>query len=75
MTPATPHPRHLLARPQITEGDLRDPHGEFFVVANPRVGVDDLWRHKYQLDLRLKPAFVPECDGVASFLLPTRAPW
>lgn len=51
--------RPLLAmiRAWMTEGELQDPFGEFFVVA-ASVPLQDLWTRMYRLELEMVPSFL-----------------
>eukprot|EP00898_Chlorokybus_atmophyticus_P006935 jgi/Chlat1/7242/Chrsp58S06891 len=49
-----------MVRSWVFEGELIDPYGEFFVVADPSVSETDLWRHRYHVEAPMLPAFIPE---------------
>lgn len=40
-------------------GQLRDPFAEFFVVADAKVRIEDLWSDMYHLNLDMLPSFIP----------------
>ena len=42
----------------VVAGELDDPRGEFFVVSDPAVPEEDLWRHRYRLDDGMLPPFI-----------------
>jgi gamma-tubulin complex component 3 len=44
----------------VVAGELDDPRGEFFVVSDPGVTEEDLWRHRYRLDDGMRPPFISE---------------
>lgn len=41
----------------MLEGELYDPHNEFFVSADMSIADEKLWREKYHLNLNMLPAF------------------
>merc|ERR1719183_205506 len=43
----------------MTEGELRDPFGEFFVCADASVPIEDLWTRMYSLEVEMVPCFMP----------------
>eukprot|EP00928_Gymnodinium_smaydae_P052702 TRINITY_DN3683_c0_g2_i1.p1 TRINITY_DN3683_c0_g2~~TRINITY_DN3683_c0_g2_i1.p1 ORF type:complete len:545 (+),score=87.06 TRINITY_DN3683_c0_g2_i1:104-1738(+) len=47
-----------MIRAWMTEGDLRDPFGEFFVCVDTSVSLDDLWTRMYSLDIEMVPCFI-----------------
>eukprot|EP00929_Paragymnodinium_shiwhaense_P013237 TRINITY_DN121102_c0_g1_i1.p1 TRINITY_DN121102_c0_g1~~TRINITY_DN121102_c0_g1_i1.p1 ORF type:complete len:982 (+),score=147.43 TRINITY_DN121102_c0_g1_i1:403-2946(+) len=47
-----------MVRAWMTEGELRDPYGEFFVCADTTVPLEDLWTSMYFLDVEMVPCFV-----------------
>mmetsp|Transcript_129338 Transcript_129338/g.234997 ORF Transcript_129338/g.234997 Transcript_129338/m.234997 type:complete len:864 (-) Transcript_129338:60-2651(-) len=51
-------PLLAMVRAWMTEGELRDPFGEFFVCANSSVDLQDLWQRMYSLDVDMVPCFV-----------------
>lgn len=42
----------------MTEGELQDPYGEFFVCAKASVPLDELWSRMYALDVEMVPCFL-----------------
>ena len=42
----------------MIEGEINDPHREFFVEWDPLVGDDRLWTEKYRLNYIMIPAFL-----------------
>ena len=47
----------------VVAGELDDPRGEFFVVSDPAVSEEDLWRHRYRLDHDMRPPFISEATA------------
>ena len=47
----------------LVAGELDDPRGEFFVVSDPAVSEEDLWRHRYRLDHDMRPPFISEATA------------
>lgn len=52
-------PMVAMVRAWMTEGELRDPFGEFFVCADAAVQLEDLWQRMYFLEVEMVPCFVP----------------
>lgn len=48
-----------MIRTWMTEGELRDPYGEFFVCADGGVPMADLWNRMYSLEIEMVPSFFP----------------
>lgn len=42
----------------ISEGELDDPYGEFFVAIDPSVTEEELWQRKYTLRADMLPPFI-----------------
>lgn len=42
----------------MLDGELNDPHGEFFVEGLPDVGLERLWSHKYRVRDAMMPCFI-----------------
>ncbi|CAJ1338902.1 unnamed protein product, partial [Effrenium voratum] len=51
-------PLLAMIRVWMTEGELQDPFGEFFVVADASVPLEDLWNRMYSLELEMVPSFM-----------------
>ncbi|CAL1161934.1 unnamed protein product, partial [Cladocopium goreaui] len=51
-------PLWSMIRAWMTEGELQDPYGEFFVVADASVPLEDLWNRMYSLELEMVPSFI-----------------
>ena len=49
-----------MVRAWVVAGELDDPRGEFFVVSDPAVAEEDMWRHRYRLDDGMRPPFISE---------------
>jgi len=47
-----------MLRAWMTEGELRDPFGEFFVCADSSVPLQDLWTRMYSLEIEMVPCFM-----------------
>jgi gamma-tubulin complex component 3 len=47
-----------MIRAWMTEGELRDPFGEFFVCADYGVPKEELWHRSYFLEIEMVPCFV-----------------
>merc|ERR1719159_2052002 len=48
-----------MVRAWMTEGELRDPFGEFFVCADASVPIEELWTRTYSLEVEMVPCFMP----------------
>ncbi|CAD7942577.1 unnamed protein product [Amoebophrya sp. A120] len=55
---ASAAPLHEMIRAWMTEGQLRDQLGEFFVFADATAKIQDLWHSMYFLNLEMIPSFV-----------------
>ena len=53
-------PMLQMVRAWVVAGELEDPRGEFFVVSDPAVGEEDLWRARYSLNDAMRPPFISE---------------
>eukprot|EP00927_Polykrikos_kofoidii_P054441 TRINITY_DN48852_c0_g1_i1.p1 TRINITY_DN48852_c0_g1~~TRINITY_DN48852_c0_g1_i1.p1 ORF type:complete len:931 (-),score=128.29 TRINITY_DN48852_c0_g1_i1:121-2913(-) len=51
-------PLLAMIRAWMTEGELQDPFGEFFVCADASVPLEDLWTRMYSLEVEMVPCFV-----------------
>jgi len=51
-------PLMIMIRAWMTEGELRDPFGEFFVCADSGVPLEELWQRSYSLEIEMVPCFV-----------------
>ncbi|CAK8997629.1 unnamed protein product [Durusdinium trenchii] len=51
-------PLWSMIRAWMTEGELQDPYGEFFVIADASVPLEDLWNRAYSLELEMVPSFI-----------------
>eukprot|EP00930_Biecheleria_cincta_P059782 TRINITY_DN45509_c0_g1_i1.p1 TRINITY_DN45509_c0_g1~~TRINITY_DN45509_c0_g1_i1.p1 ORF type:complete len:865 (-),score=178.93 TRINITY_DN45509_c0_g1_i1:319-2913(-) len=51
-------PLLAMIRAWMTEGELQDPFGEFFVCADSSVPLDDLWKRMYSLEIEMVPSFL-----------------
>lgn len=51
-------PLLAMIRAWMTEGELQDPFGEFFVCADASVPLEDLWTRSYWLDIEMVPSFM-----------------
>lgn len=51
-------PLLAMIRAWMTEGELQDPFGEFFVCADASVPLDDLWNRMYSLEIEMVPSFL-----------------
>lgn len=49
--------KHMLSR-WILEGEIIDPHGEFFIECLTEVGSDSLWHGKYRVRSSMLPTFI-----------------
>lgn len=47
-----------MLRRWITEGELDDPYGEFFVATDPTVSEEELWQRKYTIRQDMLPSFI-----------------
>jgi len=47
-----------MIRDWVTSGELRDPHGEFFVASDESKPPEALWRDKYTLRTSMLPSFI-----------------
>lgn len=44
----------------LIEGEINDPHSEFFIEVLPEVGTDRLWNDKYRVRETMLPCFISE---------------
>ncbi|CAO3611650.1 unnamed protein product [Cunninghamella echinulata] len=51
-------PFYEMLRRWITEGELDDPYGEFFVATDPTVSEEELWQRKYSIREDMLPSFI-----------------
>lgn len=51
-------PMYVMLSRWILDGELEDPHSEFFIAANPEVKGDRLWHDKYYVQESLVPSFI-----------------
>merc|ERR1711937_1049162 len=51
-------PLFSMIRVWMTEGELRDPFGEFFVCADSGKPLEELWQCSYFLEAEMVPCFV-----------------
>lgn len=51
-------PLLAMIRAWMTEGELQDPFGEFFVCADASVPLEDLWTSMYSLEVEMVPRFL-----------------
>lgn len=47
-----------MTRRWVSDGELDDPRGEFFVASDPSVPEEHLWRRRYRLDDEMLPPFI-----------------
>lgn len=47
-----------MMRVWMTEGELQDPFGEFFVCADASVPLEELWTRMYSMDVEMVPSFL-----------------
>ncbi|KAJ9083502.1 Microtubule-nucleating Tub4p (gamma-tubulin) complex component, variant 2 [Entomophthora muscae] len=51
-------PYHVMVKHWLYEGELWDPHQEFFVVCNLQVSDEEMWSKRYSLRQEMIPAFL-----------------
>lgn len=51
--------QYMLAK-WLIEGEINDPHSEFFIEVLPEVGTDRLWNDKYRVRETMLPCFISE---------------
>lgn len=51
--------QYMLAK-WLIEGEINDPHSEFFIEVLPEVGTDRLWNDKYRVRESMLPRFISE---------------
>lgn len=49
--------QYMLAK-WLIEGEINDPHSEFFIEVLPEVGTDRLWNDKYRVRESMLPCFI-----------------
>ncbi|KAJ4428063.1 hypothetical protein ANN_24077 [Periplaneta americana] len=52
-------PMYVMLSRWILDGELEDPHGEFFIAADLEVKGDLLWHEKYRVLESMVPSFIP----------------
>lgn len=51
-------PLQYMLEKWLIEGEINDPHAEFFVEVLPEVGTDRLWNDKYRVRESMLPCFI-----------------
>lgn len=50
----------------LLEGEINDPHSEFFIEVLPEVGTDRLWNDKYRVRESMLPSFISKYASLSS---------
>lgn len=53
-------PMQYMLSKWLLEGEINDPHSEFFIEILPEVGTDRLWSDKYRVREVMLPSFIPK---------------
>ncbi|KAI9328032.1 Spc98 family-domain-containing protein [Zopfochytrium polystomum] len=62
-------PFYNTLRKWIFEGELEDPFGEFFVVADASPSEDNIWRSQYSIQYDMVPTFMTKASAKKCFLI------
>ncbi|KAI0225006.1 Microtubule-nucleating Tub4p (gamma-tubulin) complex component [Massospora cicadina] len=62
-------PYHQMVKHWLYDGDLCDPHQEFFVQCNPGVSDENMWKQQYTLRKGMVPAFLDDRLASKIFLV------
>lgn len=57
---AVSSPLQYMLSKWLIEGEINDPHSEFFIEVLPEVGTDRLWNDKYRVREAMLPCFISE---------------
>lgn len=59
-------PMQYMLSKWLLEGEINDPHSEFFIEILPEVGTDRLWSDKYRVRESMLPSFISRYNFIYS---------